>query len=97
MYRWLIFNDKFIQKKESGGFHITMLSFLFSALPVIPYTIDNTVAEGDMIAVVVTERLQVRQIVRCLAFWLLKKKVHFKQMLLLSAYKQYDNRRMGGR
>lgn len=31
--------------------HVSMLKFVFGAIPDIHYTIDNTVAEGDMVAV----------------------------------------------
>ena len=55
-----------------------MLRFLYRAIPDIYYTIDNTVAEGDMIAVNST----VTGTAKSEMFGLpaAQKKVHFKQM-----------------
>ena len=59
--------------------HIGMLRFLYSSIPDIHYKIDNTVAEGDMIAVNST----VTGTANSEMFGVLaaQKKVHFKQML----------------
>lgn len=49
-YIWHQMNGKDIHSSQDSS-HVSMLRFLFKAIPDIHYTIDKTIAEGDMIAV----------------------------------------------
>jgi steroid delta-isomerase-like uncharacterized protein len=76
-YIWHQMNGTDIHSSQDSS-HIAMLRFLYRAIPDIRYTIDNAVAEGDMIAVNST----VTGTAKSEMFGLptAQKKVRFKQM-----------------
>ena len=76
-YIWHQMNGTDIHSIQDSS-HITQLRFVFKAIPDIRYTIDNTVAEADMIAVNST----VTGTAKSEMFGLpaAQKKVQFKQM-----------------
>jgi steroid delta-isomerase-like uncharacterized protein len=76
-YIWHQMNGTDVHNSQDTS-HITMLRFVYMAIPDIHYTIDNTVAEGDLIAVNST----VTGTAKSEMFGLpaAQKKVRFKQM-----------------
>jgi steroid delta-isomerase-like uncharacterized protein len=54
-YIWHQMDGKDIHSSSDSS-HVTMLRFIFKAIPDIHYTIDNMVAEADMVAVNTTAR-----------------------------------------
>lgn len=49
-YIWHQMDGKEVRSNQDSS-HVSMLKFIFRAIPDIHYTIEKTVAEGDMIAV----------------------------------------------
>ena len=76
-YIWHQMNGTDVRSSQDSS-HISMLRFIFSAIPDIHYTIDNAIVEGDMVAVNST----VTGTAKSEMFGLpaAEKKVRFKQM-----------------
>ena len=76
-YIWHQMNGTDIRRSQDSS-HISTLRWLFAAIPDIRYTVDNVVAEGDMVALNTT----VTGTAKSEMFGLptAQKKVHFKQM-----------------
>jgi predicted ester cyclase len=76
-YIWHQMNGTDIHSSQDTS-HVTMLRFLYMAIPDIHYTIDNTVAEGDLIAVNSTVTGTAKS--EMFGLPVAQKKVRFKQM-----------------
>lgn len=76
-YIWHQMNGTDIRRSQDSS-HISTLRWLFAAIPDVHYTVDNVVAEGDMVALNTT----VTGTVKSEMFGLpnAQKKVRFKQM-----------------
>jgi steroid delta-isomerase-like uncharacterized protein len=49
-YIWHQMNGTDVRSSQDSS-HVSMLRFIFTAIPDLHYTIDNAIAEGDMVAV----------------------------------------------
>jgi steroid delta-isomerase-like uncharacterized protein len=49
-YIWHQMNGTDVRSSQNSS-HVSMLRFIFTAIPDLHYTIDNAIAEGDMVAV----------------------------------------------
>jgi steroid delta-isomerase-like uncharacterized protein len=76
-YIWHQMNGTDVRSSQDSS-HISAIKFVFSAIPDIHYTIDDIIAEGDMVAVNAT----ITGTAKSEMFGLpaAQKKVHFKQM-----------------
>lgn len=76
-YIWHQMNGTDVRSSQDSS-HLSMLKFIYTAIPDIHYAIDNAIAEGDMVAVNAT----VAGTAKCEKFGLpaAQKKVRFKQM-----------------
>ncbi len=76
-YIWHQMNGADVRSTQDSS-HVSMLRFLYTAIPDIHYTIDNAIVEGDMVAVNTT----VTGTAKSEMFGLpaAKKKIRFKQM-----------------
>lgn len=76
-YIWHQMNGIDVRSSQDSS-HISMLRFIFSAIPDIHYTIDNAIVEGDMVAVNSTVTGTAKS--EMFGFPPAEKKVRFKQM-----------------
>ncbi|MBO0939083.1 ester cyclase [Fibrella sp. HMF5335] len=76
-YIWHRMNGTDVRSSQDSS-HISMLRFLYKAIPDIHYTIDNVVAEGDMVAVNSSVTGTAKS--EMFGFPAAEKKVRFKQM-----------------
>jgi steroid delta-isomerase-like uncharacterized protein len=76
-YIWHQMNGTDVHRAQDSS-HISMLRFIYKAIPDIHYTIDNVIAEGDMVAVNTTVTGTAKS--EMFGFPAARKKVRFKQM-----------------
>ena len=76
-YIWHQMDGKEVHSRQDSS-HVSMLKFIFGAIPDIHYAVDNTVAEGDMVAVNSTVTGTAKG--EFFGFPASQKKVQFKQM-----------------
>ena len=76
-YIWHQMNGTDVRSTQDSS-HVSMLRFLYTAIPDIHYIIDNAIVEGDMVAVNSTVTGTARS--EMFGFPASQKKVRFKQM-----------------
>ena len=76
-YIWHQMNGTDVRSNQDSA-HSSAMKFVFSAIPDIHYTIDNIIAEGDMVAVNTTITGTAKS--EMFGFPAAQKKVRFKQM-----------------
>lgn len=76
-YIWHQMDGKDVRSRQDSS-HVSMLRFIFSAIPDVHYAIDNAVAEGNMVAVNSTVTGTAKA--EFFGYPASQKKVHFKQM-----------------
>jgi steroid delta-isomerase-like uncharacterized protein len=76
-YIWHQMDGKEAHSRQDSS-HVSMLKFIFKAIPDIQYTVDNTVAEGDMVAV--NSTVTGTAMGEFFGYMGSQKKVQFKQM-----------------
>ncbi len=76
-YIWHQMNGTDVRSSQDSS-HVSMLRFIYTAIPDIHYTIDNTLVEGDMVAVNSTVNGTAKS--EMFGLPVAQKKVRFKQM-----------------
>jgi steroid delta-isomerase-like uncharacterized protein len=76
-YIWHQMNGTDVRSSQDSS-HLSMLRFVFTAIPDLRYTIDNAIAEGDMVAVNATVTGNAKS--EMFGLPAAEKKVSFKQM-----------------